>query len=421
MLTLEDGDLAKRVLSPDTPLVPSQPSTFERAVLCFAIFIKGGLLGAYLPFYTLWLSKKGYSNTELGLISVVDAVFCLFLPLVGGALDKLRSHNLGFVFLLVILATLKLLYLVVWRSFFWILVLTALTAPLIRAANSLLDCLALYAVDRGDFPRVRLVGDLGWGSITLLVGAMIDITGDVDVVFIIFASASGILAVVWMASMPFLRSIRKDSEPMGLNEFLVHLRRLCGLLDFELVQALVMLCAGGAGVGLIANFELVLMKKLGSPGYLMGLSKTVATSMSVPVWWFATRALDRWGIYRVQLVALTAMTIRLAILGSLTSPWQVPLSEMFAGLGGFSLLYSSITVYTSRKIDEDLKSTSQALIFVIFAGLGAGVSPLLGGMYSDKMGLRKMFFHSAMLLATLVICLLIRDATTAVLRMARKS
>jgi len=148
---LEDGGVEVGV---ESALLPKSVTSCQLFVLGFSIFLKGGLLGAYLPFSSLWLSLKGYSNHDLGIVSVVDAIFSLLLPVVGGTLDKLRSHNLGFVVLLIILAVLKLSYIPAATSFIVILILTAFTAPLLRASNSILDCLALYAfTNKGYFTR----------------------------------------------------------------------------------------------------------------------------------------------------------------------------------------------------------------------------------------------------------------------------
>lgn len=382
----------------------------QKSILSFAILVKGGILGAYLPFCTLWLSRKGYSNTQLGIVAVIDAIFCLFLPTVGMVLDKLRSHNRGFILLLILLTGLKLCYLPAAHSFVWILFLTAMTAPLLRAANSTLDALALYAMDRGSFPRIRLIGDLGWGMIAFGVGVAIDGAGSVDVVYWIFAGACGFLAVFWACCSPWMENIRRDSEQMPLMEFASHLGSLYDMLDRETCRALLLLGIAGAGLGIISSFELVLLHQMHAPGYLLGLCKATGTIASIPVWWFTTPALDRLGIHNVQLLCLAFMTLRLAIVGHITNPWHALLSELLAGIGGFPLIYGSITVFSGRKVGEDLKGTCQTAIFVVFAGFGAGLSPLVGGLLAELVGIQMMFALVAAALAASFLALILHDA-----------
>mmetsp|Transcript_124980 Transcript_124980/g.233774 ORF Transcript_124980/g.233774 Transcript_124980/m.233774 type:complete len:434 (+) Transcript_124980:179-1480(+) len=405
------------------PLLPAKRAVratgLQKSILSFAILVKGGILGAYLPFCTLWLSRKGYSNTQLGIVAVIDAIFCLFLPMVGMVLDKLRSHNRGFILLLILLTGLKLCYLPAAHSFVWILFLTAVTAPLLRAANSTLDALALYAMDRGSFPRIRLIGDLGWGIIALGVGFAIDGAGSVDVVYWIFAVACGVLAVTWACCSPWMATIRPDSEQMPLMEFASHLGSLYEVLDREACRALLLLGIAGAGLGIISSFELVLLHQMHAPGYLLGLCKATGTLASIPVWWFTTPALDRMGIHNVQLLCLACMALRLAIVGHITNPWHALISESMAGIGGFPLIYGSITVFSGRLVSEDLKGTCQTAIFVVFAGFGAGLSPLVGGMLAELVGIQMMFALVAVTLGMCFLSLILHDVVTVSWRFIR--
>ena len=44
----------------------------EKVLLIIASFLKGGLFGAYSPFFTLWMSVKGYSSGQVGMIAAID-------------------------------------------------------------------------------------------------------------------------------------------------------------------------------------------------------------------------------------------------------------------------------------------------------------------------------------------------------------
>lgn len=203
-------------------LLPSRDEIngVQTFILVVAVFIKGGLLGAFLPFSTVWLDAKGYDAVQLAYISLVDSLGSLMLPLVGTALDKMRSHNSGFVWMLVLLSVLKLSYLGVASNYAALLCLAAVTAPLLRAANSVLDALALYAFhERGHFGRVRVFGDLGFGCIALFTGWALDAFRNVDSIFIIFAALSMFLAIFWASTRSCMTNIRSDSRQMSPEEF----------------------------------------------------------------------------------------------------------------------------------------------------------------------------------------------------------
>jgi hypothetical protein len=334
----EDGRAEAGV---DTALVPKGITSFQIFVLSFCIFLKGGLLGAYVPFSSLWLNRKGYSNQELGIVSVVDAFFSLLLPLVGVVLDKVRSHNLGFVVLLVILSLLKLCYIPAASSFLAILALTALTAPLLRAANSILDALALYAfTEKGNFMRIRLVGDLGFGFIALAVGVAYQLTRNVDSIYYIFSCICIVLAIAWLSLSRYLSSIRPDSKAMTKDEFLAQSQRLKNeTLNVEVARALFCVWLFGSTLGLISTFEFVLLERLMGSGILLGLCKLVGTLSALPVWWYIPNAMDAIGVFSVQLIGLIFAAARLMILGVIVNPWHALFSEALAGIGGFAVAW----------------------------------------------------------------------------------
>lgn len=393
------------------PASPSKITTGQVAVLCTAIFLKGGLLGAYLPFVTLWLTKQGYSPRDLGVVAMIDALSSFLLPTIGGSLDKLRAHNIGLSILLFVLMILKLSYLLAAESFMAILVLTALTAPLIRASNSILDSLALYALqDKGHFGRVRLVGDVGFGCISFTVGAGIQIFHTTDVVFWIFGSVCGFLALMWCIVSPYMSSIRPDSKAMSLAEFCAQLQYLQRQFsNLDIARALTILCLIGAEIGVITTFEFVLLDQMMGSGLLLGMCKLVGTIGAIPVWWYASPLMDRIGFKNVQIIALVGAAMRLMVLGLMQHAWQALFSEALAGVGGLALIYCCITIFAGRIIDEDMKSTTQTVIFVIFVGIGAGGSPLFASFIVESHGLQVMFICVSAFLLMVALCLTVWD------------
>eukprot|EP00418_Pyrodinium_bahamense_P001142 CAMPEP_0179021928 /NCGR_PEP_ID=MMETSP0796-20121207/6144_1 /TAXON_ID=73915 /ORGANISM="Pyrodinium bahamense, Strain pbaha01" /LENGTH=448 /DNA_ID=CAMNT_0020717777 /DNA_START=111 /DNA_END=1457 /DNA_ORIENTATION=+ len=384
-------------------------SNCQIAVLVFAIFIKGGLLGAYVPFSSLWLSLKGYRARDLGTVALVDACCTFFLPIIGGCVDKLRAHNTSFVLILALLGALKLAYLPAASSFVAILILTAVTAPLLRASNSMLDALALYAFPkRATFSRARLAGDLGFGFIALSVGFAIDAAGTEDVMYLFFACMCGTLSCVWCVAMPYMSSIRPDSTQMSAAEFrqnLVQLGTTFG--SWATLRAMFILYLIGCGIGLIVTFELVLLKDMMGSGSLLGLCKAVGSMAAIPVWWYVIQLMDLIGFKNVQLIGVACFGVRCCILGAITDPRHALLSELLGGAGGFPLAYASITVFTGRVVAEDMKGTAQTLVIVVFMALGAGVSPLLGSAIAEKWGIQPMFTcFGALLMVVCILCLI---------------
>ena len=96
--TERDSLLDSRRPSGDvSPAKPSIKFTFkQKAILMGALFMKGGIGGAYAPFFTLWLHVHSYTASEVGIIALIDIVFSILLmPIIGMYLDKWHYHNKG--------------------------------------------------------------------------------------------------------------------------------------------------------------------------------------------------------------------------------------------------------------------------------------------------------------------------------------
>jgi len=402
---------ATPVLATVPPKPRSQITSGQVAILSCAIFLKGGLLGAYLPFSSLWLSEKGYGARQLALVALVDSIGCFALPVVGNIVDAFRMHNAGFIIILMILTVLKLSYLPAAGSILLILMLTALTAPLLRAANCILDTLTLYAfVERGNFARVRLMGDLGWGSFAMTVGLAMDYFHTEDVIYWLFAGACCLLSIMWCAASPYMAAIRPDSRQMSTTEFCSQVERLAReVVGWGTARAIFMVAVGGAASGLITTFELVLLKSMMGSGWLLGLAKLTGTIAALPVWWSIAPVMDRIGLRNVQLISMFFMSVRLYILGIINDPFQAVYSEALAGIGGFASMYGSITIFMGRVVDEDLKGTSQTIIFVFFSGFGAGFSPIAASYVVLAHGIKGMFLMASYVFAVVVAILALFD------------
>lgn len=416
----QSHELAKSAVGSEAMLLPKKRkavSPGQIAILVLVVFLKGGLLGAYVPFSALWLSKKGFTARDLGCVAIVDAMSSCLLPLIGSVVDRLRAHNSCFAIILASLAVLKLAYLPAAGSFASILMLTAVTAPLMKAASSLLDSLTLYAFpERGHYSRVRLAGDLGFGVIAFLTGIAIDASGSEDAIFWKFAELCALLAVIWVMVTPFMTNIRPDSRCMTNGEFSVQFRLFASnFRNLGMARALFLLYLLGSTLGLIGMFEFVLMEEMGSSGLLLGSCKIIGAITAIPCWWYSAAVMDKVGFKNMQLIALGACATRLFILSAISRPVHALLSEAISGLGGFAFAYSSITVFMGRFVDEDMKATAQAIVFVVYVGLGAGSAPILGSLVVEWYGIQGMYFYAASLLTVAFFCIGTIDLTKACL------
>lgn len=396
-------------------------SVRDRAILLIALMVKGGLLGAYIPFFTLWLHIQEYPVYQVGVLASVDTIFSIMLmPILGMALDKGRCHNRGLVCILCVVAVLKTCYLPVAQYFWVILALTALTAPLLKAANSILDAQCLFAFPaKEDFPKIRMWGSLGFGIIAFITGHIVAANDhsspegtatskNIDTIFYTFALLSLFAAMYWEVAHRYVHCIRPDMTAYCWDRYSADVRELASMIDHDIAILLINLFICGMVLGIVGSFEFIMLAKIDAPVYLMGMCRLAGVVLEMPFWYFCGYLMDRFGIEVVQIVSVVGNGLRLLWYGNMTNPWHALAAEVFHGCT-FALPYASISVLAGRMVPVSTRGMVQSIVLTIFAGLGSGTGALVGGFVANTIGIRSMFREAGYCILLVSVVLIVRS------------
>jgi len=366
-----------------------------RNLLRVACFWKGGLFGAYVPFFSLWLFSKGYDMGVIGMFAVLDlCATAILLPLIGGVLDAYQVHNKGLVAILVTVGVTKYSMLHFYNKLWVLVILTVISAPFVKASNAVLDSLCLYAFPhKGEFPKVRMWGSVGFGCFALLAGFVVDAAGSVDIVIVVFAVSAICAAIFWAVIIPYIPTLRQDASGSA-GEYFQNLRVFAGVLNWTVLRVIIVLALCGAALGVIGAYEFILLKELGAPTMLMGLCRFSGCILEMVCFWYCAPLMDRIGLLNVQLLALTGTAIRLFIYATLTNPWHALGAEVFHGCT-FALPYASIAVFAGQHVPEELKGSVQSVLLSTMVGLGTGGGAFLGGLFADAFTVQLLFYWAA--------------------------
>lgn len=371
-----------------------EATTRDRVLLTIAVFVKGGLMGAYVPFFTLWLFMHGYSVQQLGLLIAVDTISStIFMPMIGIVLDKGRCHNSGLVVILFFLGVLKLMTVMIADSFWFILCTTALSSPMLKGANSVLDAQCLFAFkDKTMFPKIRVWGSIGFGVLAFFSGMLVHYVGHggIDYVFYFFAALTFGTAIYWHIAHKYIKIIPPDGTPMSLTEHHGMLRRAYKFVNVHSILILLCLFACGALLGVVGSFEFILLKKLNAHVYWMGACRLIGVILELPFWWYSGNLLDHFAVLQILTFCLLGNAIRLFLYGFLRNPYWAVIPEMLHGCT-FALPYAAISIYVGRTVQEENRAMIQSIVLTFFLGLGAGAGASVGGYFAEIYSIHTMF------------------------------
>jgi len=244
--------------------------------LCFLLFFGG--MSCLIPYLSIYFDKIGLSAEEIGLLqSVRPFIGAVAAPLVSAIADKTHKHRLILIFLLVSGTFLRFTTMFIGNSFiyflFSIVVIEFLSAP----TGSLINNAVLETLDsnKKDYGKQRLYGAVGWGTMSLIIGAIVTETGNIFYCFWSYLVITLLSTVVAF----FLKQTKSDSH-MDKSFFKRAFMLLTSSVETFLTYIIAFIMGIAAGVHY--TFLFLFLQSLGGTELLMGLSLTVTCIAELP-------------------------------------------------------------------------------------------------------------------------------------------
>ncbi|XP_077541492.1 major facilitator superfamily domain-containing protein 6-like isoform X2 [Haemaphysalis longicornis] len=267
---------------------------------------------------------------------------------------------------------------------FWIYSVSAVLAFALAATLNVGDAAVSDALgsDITAFGRQRLFGTLSYGMTSPLVGYLVDRASDESYVdyrpgFYVFAVAM-FLDVILILSVPKMRTAE-----VSVN-FFKDIRSLLSspeILLFTLFTFLV-----GSMMGFLNSFETWFLEDLGTPKYIIGLTKTVQCFGAEPVLFFlSTHILKRIGYFYSYSAAFALFACKALGYSFLRDIWG-SLAVNIVGGAVFPMAYPAMAVFAKNKARPGTAASMVCILGATYEGLGSAAGSLIGGISVDMVG-----------------------------------
>lgn len=343
--------------------------SYAKAYYC--VFFAG--LCCLTPYLAVHFRHAGMTGAQIGTLTAIPPVMRMIVsPFWGALADTFKRTRL-----LLEVATAGC---VAGAAMLWvndtfsalllgIAVFALFNAPMIPLVdNSVMDTLG----DRRDeYGRVRLWGAIGWGTISPLIGLIIDNYG-LHWSFIGYFIGSAALIYV-ISRLPIGEIHMAESYIKGLSRLLHDVRWFFFLMA---------IFVAGFGLSMVHVYLFVYMEDLRAPWWMMGLSMTFSTSSEMTTMFFGAKLLRRWGPRNLIILALVLLSLRLLAYSFVVNPaWILPI-QLFHG-PTFGLFWLAGVARAHQLAPQGLGATAQSLFVATFLGFGTGVGAKIGGRLYD--------------------------------------
>ncbi len=345
-------------------------------------FLYYAAMASLVPFLVVYYEQIGLSGWQVGVLTALSPFMTLLAaPLWTAIADASNQHRL--LILVAAGGTLALTLLTAWADSYPVLIasvgaLAFFVAPVMPLTDHY--ALTLLGNQKHRYGNLRLWGAVGWGVTALVAGLLVE-----HGVRWAFVLAAILLASLWLVAwgLPGTQSLRREGA-VGAGRFFSH-----SWVGFFFIAV-----AGGIGLTISTNFLYLYMADLGVRSSIIGASLTVATVSEVPLFFFASYLLRRYGALTLLGVALLVFAVRLLLYGFTSSPWLLLGAQILHG-PSFSLLWVAGVSYADTLAPRGLSATSQSLFSTAVMGWGGVAGAIVGGALYDGVGPAAMFRWTA--------------------------
>ena len=333
-------------------------------------------IGVYLPFWPLWLSSRGLSAEEIGLLLALGTwVKVISNPVIAQAADRTGRAKAT-------LVGCAIMALMIFSAFFltegfWailtVLVLVNIFHPaLIPLTES--QTLAAAGAGRLDYGRVRLCGSLTFMLGTLGGGWLLS-GRDPDLILplILATLALSVLAALLLPGAP---PAARPGALRGLWALLIERR----FLLFLAVST-----AFAASHAVYYGFSALHWRAAGLSETTIGWLWAEGVIAEVLLFAFGAPLVRRLGPAGLFLVAAGGGLVRWSLLG-FSSELPVLLGVQWLHAATFGAAHLGAMHFMARHAPEGLRASAQALYSAVPGGLGIGFAILLSGWLYETLG-----------------------------------
>eukprot|EP00808_Paulinella_micropora_P015880 g2713.t1 len=372
------------------------PELWRIKILYFIVWVTQG---SVLPFQALFFQSRGLSSSQIGLLAFLAPIArMLGSPLFALLADISQQHRLVLTVLLLASAFTRWMQVMVPARMGPIMLWYILAEFTIAAVIPFVDSAAIKMLGshrQGLYGRQRLWGSVGWGFISLLMGALMDAEDGslaaIDLLFT-FQALFSVCNIVYIWAIPFHVAPSRSPSRSNLAQTAGALEvpcwePLCHLLEsFDFLLLCSMVLTLGIQTGVMMNFLFIYMKTdLHSSGTIIGLALAVTCVAELPFFFFASNFTQLLGHFGVLGLALVCYFLRFWIYTLVSEAWMILPDELFHGIT-LAAAWSAATEYVQLRAPPGYATTVQAILQSLQWGLGLAIGGLLGGLSYEKFG-----------------------------------
>jgi PPP family 3-phenylpropionic acid transporter len=357
-------------------------------------FFYFALLGAYIPYWALFLQGEGFSALQIGYLTGIVMATKVVAPSIWGYLGDSSGRRMQIIRLGALLALLLFCGIFVNRSFAWLALVVVGYSFFWNAILPQFEVITLVHLGQSHnrYGQVRVWGSVGFIGAVVLLGWLFDLLPVSALPFVMAL----LLAGIWLCSLLVPEAAKKAqrSDASGLWQLL----RRDTVWGFFLVCFLLQVAHGP-----YYTFFSVYLEDLSYNRSLIGQLWALGVLAEVILFMFTHRLLPRHGIRRLLLVSLALTILRWLLIGYLAEHLLVLLFAQCLHAASFGAFHAIAIEMIRREFPAELAGQGQAIYSGVSFGAGGAVGAVASGYLWEYSAQMSYLLASAATLLALVL------------------
>lgn len=357
--------------------------TTRIAAFYFAYFC---YLGAYAPFFTLYLASEGFSAGEIATIQALPQFVRMFAPMAWGWLSDATGSRRGVVAISCGLTSLAIAALHLVSGFLPTAITVAAIGLCSAAVLSIVDALTFSVLgSRTDrYGPIRLWGSVGFIVAVLATGALLDVAPVARLLWVLFGlSLATFVVALGLPSPPVEHSTQVEGSLGRI------LRRPEVVAFFGACTFMTM--AHGA----LYVFYSIYLVQHGYSKTIVGLMWTLGVLAEIVIFMAMPALVRNFSLRAILLASFVAAGVRFAGIGWGVESIAILVIAQLLHAATFGSFHAASIAAVHRLFEGPLQVRGQALYMSICYGLGGMLGTLLAGATWETLGPELTFGASA--------------------------
>jgi PPP family 3-phenylpropionic acid transporter len=341
----------------------------------FILFLSFGIIG---PYRAIYLSQKGFSGTQIGiLIGIVPILSIVFQPLWSALSDYFRARRL----LLIIGClgvTASMVGVGLTDSFTANFILFTLFSVFITPLSPIVTAFVLDYLDEIDKPEylslIRLWGSIGFAISSLVLGGLL-----MDQYLDLFPwLLAGIFILLGVVSLTLPERNTDHAQPDIKLKEIFQLSKKTSVVVFLLGMMFI-----GATLIISNNFQPVFLQSLNATSLLIGITAALPALLEIPMLMIMPKLQKNVQLRYIIIASALLLPFRWGLFFLIQDPgWLVP-AQLLNGVAGISIDMAGVS-YIDKNVPQKWRATGQGLYTTITFGIGPGIGNFIAGYILDS-------------------------------------